>query len=175
MKRTLGLSAIALAVAVTSGCTTIARNHHATDTAALNAKALTIQNRPVEMGMEQSGESNGEANLYTILGFKVSGDKVRVSLPVIGNMTGDPLKDVAAYKATRANNSDAFYIIRSEEDKFGLGFLFEKRSVKVWGKTYKVKDLGLMSADRADKLNTAPAGSAASGGKRGGIFGIFGL
>lgn len=175
MKRTLGLTAIALSVAVTAGCSTIARQNHPTDTAALDAKALAVQSRPVEMGLELVGDSEGAASATRVFGFLVDGDAVKTAIPLMGQISGDPLQELAAYRAARANKSDAVYILRTEEDKTGFGFFYNKRTVRVYGKTYKAKDLGLMSAERADKLSTAPAGSAASGSKKGGLFGFFGF
>lgn len=155
MKRIIAMSAIAASLAVATGCTTISKTNHPTDTAALEAKALSLQTRPVELGMELSGDSSGEATATRVLGFLVDGDAVKAALPLLGKLSGDPLQEMAAYRAARANGSDAFYILRTETDSKGFGFIYNKRTVKVSGKTYKLKDLGLMSAERADKLNTA--------------------
>src|SRR5690606_39851574 len=81
----------------------------------------------------------------------IEGDKPDVSLPVLGSARGgDPLETLAAYRAAKAKGGDAFYQVTSEWDKFNVLFIYQRKSVEVTGKALKVKDLGTMSAERAD-------------------------
>ncbi len=169
MKHSLTAFAVTAALLASTGCTTITRDQHATDTASLDAKAMTIAARPTEMGLELSGDATGASTTTRVLGWLVEGDATKASMPVFGQGSSDPLVRLAAYRAARANNADAFYVTRTETDKTGLGFIYGKRTVTVYGKAYKLKDLDMMTAERADKLGTAAAATSKAG-----IFGFFG-
>jgi hypothetical protein len=156
------LGAALVAAVISSGCTTMARTNHATDTAALSAQPLTVVTRPTEVAMELVGDASGTASTTHLLGFLIEGDRVAQSLPVFGLVQkDDTLSRLAAYRAARDKGADAFYVLRTEEDATGVGFLFKKRTVTVHGRSYRLRDLGTMSPERADKLQMTGATSDA--------------
>jgi hypothetical protein len=166
MKKILVPAAAAFAITLT-GCASMMDVNHQTTTGALNAQPMTVLARPQEFGVDVLGDAKGKAQTTKLFGFTIEGDKPDVSLPVFGMFTSskgaDPLETLAAYRAAQAKGGDAFYRVTTEWDKFNVLFIYQRKSVEVSGKALKVKDLGTMSADRADKR--ADGGSAAAGSK----------
>lgn len=151
MKKIL-LPAIAVAAITMTGCASKMDINHQTTKGSLAAQSLQVVTRPQEFGVDVLGDSKGSAKVVKLFGFTIEGDKPDVSLPIIGGGGGGaPLEVLAAYRAAQAKGGDAFYRITTNWDKFGFGFIYQRQTVEVTGKALKVKDLGTLSADRADK------------------------
>lgn len=174
-----GLAFLAAAT-VLSGCSTIDHTLHARANTALNPKPLTIHTRPVEVGMEIVGDAQAQAYVTRLLGLRVSGDDVNASVQVSGANSNDPLVKLAAYRAARSQQGDAFYVVRVEEKVRGIPLLVRNRTVNVYGKTLRLRELGMMSAERADKLYGPPEAAGSASSRSGSSFlgrlrGLFGL
>jgi len=61
--------------------------------------------------------------------------------------------------------------VTTEWDKFNVLFIYQRKSVEVTGKALKVKDLGTLSADRADKRVQSGVEAKATKGFLGRLFG----
>ncbi|MCK5875259.1 MAG: hypothetical protein KAG82_11255 [Alcanivoracaceae bacterium] len=167
---------VAAAAAITmTGCASMMDVNHQTSTGALSAEALSVVSRPQEFGVDVLGDTKGAAKTTKLFGFTIEGDKPDVSLPILsmfGSTKGaDPLETLAAYRAAQAKGGDAFYRVTTEWDKFNVLFIYQRKSVEVTGKALKVKDLGTLSADRADKRVQSGVEAKATKGFLGRLFG----
>lgn len=139
---------------------------------------MMVVARPIEFGMETLGDAKGTASVEKFLFFTISGDRPDVSLPIVGKQSRDSLETLACYRAAQSKGGDAFYAISSEWEKMNLLGIYRKRSVTVTGKSMKIKDLGELSPERADKpinRTTDTSGSAKAVGFFKRLFGIFSL
>jgi hypothetical protein len=167
-----------IAVAATmsmTGCASMMDTNHQTTKGALSADALSVISRPQEFGVDVLGDTKGAAKTVKVLGFTIEGDKPDVSLPILsmfGSSKGaDPLETLASFRAAKAKGGDAFYRVTTEWDKFSVGFIYQRKSVEVTGKALKVKDMGTLSADRADSRTKAGIEVKGSKGLLGSLFG----
>jgi hypothetical protein len=160
--------AFAAAAMTTTGCASMMDTNYQTTKGALAAQPMTVLARPQEFGVDVLGDAKGEAKTTKLFGFTIEGDKPDVSLPILGLFSSskgaDPLETLASYRAAQTKGGDAFYHVTSEWDKFNVLFIYQRKSVQVTGKALKVKDLGTMSADRADERAQAGAAGSASKG-----------
>lgn len=166
----LGLAAVSMMTL--SGCAVMSKDAHVRDRGSMDAESMTIVDRPTEYTVDEIGDSSGTATTTRVFGFLVAGDSVDAGLPILGNPGENPLVKLASYRAATAKGGDAFYHLTTEKDSFGLGFIYKVETVKVSGRALKVKNLGTMSADRADKLSIAKAAGGSSGGGGGGKSGL---
>ncbi len=116
--------------------------------------------RPTEVSFEMRSRIESEASVTKVLFFTVAGEKpTDVSfLSVIGDVLkgdtdgmSDPLVRHAATKAIDDSKADGLYVLRTEVKETGIWPLFEQRTAWVKGISLVVKDLGPVSAERADK------------------------
>ncbi len=148
----IATSAAVLAVMLGSGCTSMNKKNFLTTKGSLASAPMTIVSRPTEFGMEVIGEGTGEASNERVLCFNTGPDKVSAKIPLLGNVTGDPLEAIACYRAVEALNGDAFYIVKAERST--ENFIVVKRDkIKVKGKVLKIKDLGMISPDRLNNTS----------------------
>ena len=172
-KKVVAAAIIALPL-LTTGCSSVIKQVDPSGVARISADSNHIVNRPVEYGMKTIGEASGEASVTKFLGFTIEGDKIKTDVKSIGSSSSDPLVKMAAFRAVKSKNGDAFYELRKEESKSGFGPFFSKRHVKVTGKVLSINELGILSAARADQRNKAviEAGGQEkmSGGQKKGFF-----
>ena len=169
MKKLLIAGALAGAAMSMSGCQSMMDVNHQTTTGSLAAESLTVVTRPQEFGVDVLGDTSGEASYEKVFFFTISGDKAKTSLPIIGG-SDSPLEALAAYRAAKAKGGDAFYKVTTHEDSFNVLGIYSRKKVTVTGKALKVKDMGTLSADRADSREAA----AAVGGGKGFFSSLFG-
>ncbi len=145
-----------LAVSMLTGCATGMKNAHMTATGGLIDESMTVVARPVEYAMETVEDASGEAETEKFLFFTLSGDRPDITIPVTGAPVTDPLEHLACFRAVEKKGGDGFYKIKSEWDKTNILGLYRKKHVKVTGKVLKIKDLGIVPADRADEIRKYP-------------------
>ena len=154
-----------------SGCAAMTKDAHVRDRGSMDAESMSVAARPTEYTVDEIGDSSGTATTTHVLGFLVAGDSVSAGLPILGSPGEDPLVKLASYRAATAKGGDAFYHVTTEHDVFGFGFIYKIQTVKVTGRALKVKNLGTMSAERADKLNLGRSAggmvASSAGGKSG--------
>lgn len=151
LKMSIAISFLGLA-----GCSSFDKNLHASTAAAsINAQTAQIVTRPTEYAYETVGEAIGHAYTKTMFGFHVDGDSVS-TMSVAGMAGAGPLESLAAFRAVESLDGDAFFQIATEEERTGI-WGFGTTKVKVTGKVLKIKDLGTMSAVRADDLEKVEA------------------
>lgn len=178
MRMKIAMLALAGASMLTlSGCAVMSKDAHVRDKGGMYAESMEIMARPTEYTVDEIGDSSGTATQTRVLGFLVAGDSVDAGLPILGNPGENPLVKLASYRAATAKGGDAFYHVTTEKDAFGFGFIYKIETVKVTGRALKVKNLGTMSADRADKLSISKSVGSSGGSPLsklpfvGGLFG----
>lgn len=184
MKKLILLAALAAGVSGTTGCTTFTKTPHINNAGGLADEGMQVVARPIEYGVDEVGDAEGSAAYQKILGFTV-GDTVGsggIFKSLFGSPDSGPLAELASYRAAKSKGGDGFYRVTTETEEFGIGFIYQRVSIKVTGKALKLKNLGMMSQDRSDALAKAKASggslsiSGGGGGKSsGGLMGLFGL
>lgn len=140
------------ALTLVSGCSSLMGKSHLTTDGALVAQPAVISVRPHEMGLEPVGDAKGSASTEKFLGFTIGGDKPSdLSMPVLGNGAKGALETLACFRAVQPTDGDAFYSVTTTWDKKNILGIYRKYSVTVTGKSLKIKDMGHVSAERADK------------------------
>lgn len=144
-----------------SACESTKARANATDRAALSGEAHSILTRPLEYGIEQVGDAQGEASSTTILGFFQTGDESGGAsglLSIFGAGSGDPLENTAAFRAATSVGGDAFYLLTSVETESGVPGIYSTRTIRVTGKALKILHLGPMDQQRTDRLRALQSG-----------------
>lgn len=147
--------AIALTVAAaaaTTGCQNMAGMNHQITTGSLDAEPLRVMSREQEFGVEVVGNASGTAENRKFLFFTIGGDRIDASLPMYGSRGGSQLERLASLRAARSQNGDAFYLVTTETEKANILWIYRREKVSVSGKALRTKDLGTISAERADDL-----------------------
>lgn len=122
--------------------------------------------RPQEVGFDIGDEIRGEATHVSILFglLRFGADDGSTAFGWVGGVVGDvlnfkPLSYLPTDPLTRAaagnavhntQGADGIYITSQEVNTFDL-FLFEKRTAKVRGRMLKMRAIGEVSQERADK------------------------
>lgn len=164
------------ALAAVSGCSSLSREAHLTSDGALQAAPAAIAMRPHELGLEPVGDAEGSASTEKFLFFTISGDKPGdLSMPVFGSGAKSDLERLACWRAAQSNGGDAFYLTSTAWEKEGFLGIYRKRSVKVTGKSLKIKDMGHLSVERAERIKTVKAAAEeAKASENDGLLGLFG-
>ena len=130
------------------------------DDGALSAQPMSIISRPTEYGIDEIGEAAGDANTSTVFWFITSGDSEETSFSIFGNKSGDPLENTAAYRAATGKGGDAFYETAANVTTTSTFFGFYKtKTIHVTGKALKLKHIGTLTEERADRLRAMAAGA----------------
>ena len=135
-----------------TGCHSVMTSSSLTKNSQMSAQPMMVTTRPHEFGLETVGDARGRASIEKFLFFTISGDKPDVTLPVLGEKSKHPLETLACYRAAQSKGGDAFYVITSEWEKKNILGIYRKHAVVVTGKRMKIKDLGELDPERADKL-----------------------
>jgi hypothetical protein len=143
-----------------SGCSFINMEPRLQSEAKLAPDAMGIWGRPAEYGVEELGDVEGRAScVYLFMFWPIAGDTVSLDIPVISTpaVALDRLGMVAAAHAIdRKPGADGLYISRTA--KSGQYFLiFSRKEVSVKGKALKLKNLGVISEERADRIRALRA------------------
>lgn len=148
-----------------SGCSFVNMNPYLQNGASLNPESMKIWARPMEYGLEDLGDVDARAYCVYLFGFwAIAGDTVSIKIPFLGKDKADvgKLGMVAAARAIdRKPGANGIYVLRTEESGLNF-FLFKKKNIVVRGKALKIKDLGIVTEERADRiraLGVLPAGA----------------
>lgn len=157
-----------------TGCSSLMDENYLTRNGGLASQPMMVITRPHEFGLEVVGDSTGTATTKKVLFFTISGDRPNVTLPIVGTQSRSPLETLACYRAAQSKGGDAFFAVSSQWEKKNIMYVYQQQTVTVTGKSMKIKDLGELSAERADKpINREkdPSGSTKSTGFFGALFG----
>lgn len=130
-------------------------------TTGMRPEAAAMWSRPQEVGYTLGERLTGEAAKTCILMFICwgadDGGMAGVFSGIVGSLTGqsapaDPLVRAAAAGAVLSSptETDGIYVLNHETDDFNI-FVYSHRSAKVVGKAVRLKPIGEVSQDRADK------------------------
>jgi hypothetical protein len=151
---------LAVVTMVGSGCLHGQRAYM--DAAAkMDPEPAAMWSRPQEVGYTLGERLQGEATNTCILKFicwgAEDGGIGGVFSGVIGALTGqsapsDPLVRAAAAGAvlTAPVETDGIYVLNHETDSFDI-FFYSRRSARVVGKAVRLRPMGEVAQDRADK------------------------
>ncbi|ATB35605.1 hypothetical protein CYFUS_001019 [Cystobacter fuscus] len=154
------LSALAIFLAVTTGCATGGRAYM--DAGLSNrAEPASVWNRPQEVGFDWGAEITGAATYQCVVLFICWGAEDGGALEGVGTLIGtitgrggavtDPLVRAAAANAVKSTpKTDGIYVVAHETDSLNI-LIYKKRTATVRGKAITVKTLGEVSQDRADR------------------------
>jgi hypothetical protein len=151
MKKISTLIVLAGAVTLT-GCHNLGGVNHAQSRSALSAEPLQVYSRAQEFGFSVVGDATGTAETRKFLFLTIGGDRTDASLPLYGATEGTQLESLAALRAARSLNADGFYQVSTEREKANLLWIYRREKVTVTGKALRTRDLGTVSAERADKI-----------------------
>lgn len=134
--------------------------------ASMRPESISTWSRPQEfsftMGDRITGEVARSCILFAICWGAEDGGATDLIQGIIGSITGrtsgptiDPLVRAAAagavFDATAAGNEvDGIYVLNHETDSFNIG-VYMRKSARVVGRAVKLKPLGEVSQERADK------------------------
>jgi hypothetical protein len=133
-------------------------------TASMRPESISTWSRPQEFTFTMGDRITGEVSRSCVLGFICwgadDGGPGAIVSGIIGQFTGaatpsDPLVGAAAagavFDATAAGNEvDGIYVLNHETDSFNI-FVYSRKSARVVGRAVKLKPLGEVSQERADK------------------------
>lgn len=110
-----------------------------------------VWNRPLEVGFDMEDRHiKGQEKQLEILPIF---NPIWYLLSMLGLDTVDELTSVAAYNAITENSADGLYIMGTKEDKHGFWPLYQHRTVSVYGKALRLKKVGQVDMQRADKAS----------------------
>jgi hypothetical protein len=144
---------------------------YADPAAAMAPEAATMWSRPQEMGYTLGERLTGEASIQCVLGFICwgadDGGASGALAGLVGMFTGsaapaDPLVRAAAASAVLSapSETDGIYVLNHETDSFNI-YIFSRRAARVTGKAVRLKPMGEVSQERADKERFLKAASGA--------------
>lgn len=151
---------------------------------AFSPEASTTWARPTEVGYDFTGqEIEGKASstsiLFGLISFGASDTSLLSSIIglIRGGGTDTAIARAAAYDAmSKAENVDGIYVTRQTGSSFSFIGLYRSEEVTVRGKALRLRVIGEVSQDRADKerfLRALPAGTMTSSGLGGPIGNII--
>lgn len=145
-------SVVAALIAMSTGCSSLMTENYLTRNGSLAAQPMLVVTRPHEYSLDTLGDATGTARTEKFLFFTVAGDRPDVTVPIIGKQARNGLETLACYRAAKSLGGDAFYAVSSEWERetYFLG-IYRKAVVTVNGKSLKLKDIGELSPERADK------------------------
>ncbi len=184
MSKVIRISLAAALFSLTTACSTVqSAGAGLRASASLDAEAARSWSRPTEVGYDFTGqEIEGSASATSILFGLInfgSGDTSLLSgiLGTIrGNEVDSPIARAAAYDAmTKVQDVDGIYVTRQTGNVFDFLGIYKKQDMTVRGKALRLRVLGEVSQERADReryLHALPEGSTAGSALGGPIGGI---
>lgn len=153
-----GLLGVAM-LAAGAGCATNNAEAYMRDRARLAAENNNVWSRPTEVGFDiEPNDIQGQARTTTILWFIHIGAEGGSGFldTIFGAVKGVPVDDAvtmtaAADAVATTPGADGIYITQRMETGVSFGGLFDTRSVTVKGKPTKLKLLGEVDRERADR------------------------
>jgi len=159
------IGALAGALVGCGGGTNEAAPMRANATTAFEGQRLWA--RPIETGVQLGDEVGGEASSFSFLfGLISSGpDEAEAGGGVIalagsllgGAVDADPLVRSAAGDAAKKADADGIYLTHYQVKEVNILYLFSRRAAVVTGRALKLKVLGPVSRERADRQRALEA------------------